>query len=128
MAKQILLDSDVVIDELRGNPRANSTLGQAIQNGHVLCTTPIAWAEVYAGIRKDEEKPVSLFFGSIETIPLTAAIGRKAGDYLRRYQKSHSVQIADALIAATAFIEQLPLFTRNRKHYPMADIEFFEHD
>jgi len=42
-----------------------------------------------------------------------------AGEYLRRYNKSHNLKIADALIAASAVQNQADLWTRNRKHYPM---------
>jgi hypothetical protein len=31
-----------------------------------------------------------------------AATGRLAGDYLRRYRKSHATELGDALIAAAA--------------------------
>ena len=34
--------------------------------------------------------------------PADEAVGRRAGDYLRRYRKSHAVELGDALIAATA--------------------------
>ena len=47
-------------------------------------------------------------------------------DYLARYAKSHSVEIADALIAAAAATSGLRLWTLNRKHYPMQDLRFFE--
>ena len=53
-------------------------------------------------------------------------IGRRAGTYLVRYSKSHNIGIADALIAAAAATTGLRLWTLNRRHYPMADLEFYE--
>lgn len=53
-------------------------------------------------------------------------IGKKAGTYLRKYMKSHNLQLGDALIAATAFYYKYPFYTLNKKHYPMDDIKFFE--
>jgi predicted nucleic acid-binding protein len=44
---------------------------------------------------------------------------------LRRYRKSHGVELADALIAATAVAHSAMLWTRNRKHYPMKELAFF---
>jgi len=58
-------------------------------------------------------------------IPIDQEIGRQAGEYLRRYQASHRIELGDALIASTALIHNTALWTRNRKHYPMADIEFW---
>jgi len=49
----------------------------------------------------------------------------RAGDYLKRYAKSHHVELGDALIAATASIHKLELWTRNRRHYPMNDVAFY---
>ena len=50
-------------------------------------------------------------------------IGRRAGGYLRQFHRSHGLDIGDALIAAAAAVHGCALWTRNRKHYPMKDIE-----
>jgi predicted nucleic acid-binding protein len=42
-----------------------------------------------------------------------------AGEMVRIYKKSHDLQSADTLIAATAKIYDLKLWTNNQKHYPM---------
>jgi predicted nucleic acid-binding protein len=39
--------------------------------------------------------------------------------YRRDYGKSHGVGLADALIAATAELNQATLVTLNQKHFPM---------
>jgi predicted nucleic acid-binding protein len=54
-----------------------------------------------------------------------AETGRQAGDYLKRYRKSHAVELGDALIAAGAVLNNAALWTRNRKHYPMKELAFF---
>jgi predicted nucleic acid-binding protein len=36
------------------------------------------------------------------------------------------VEIADALIAASAVARVAQLWTRNRRHYPMRELSFFE--
>jgi hypothetical protein len=59
-------------------------------------------------------------------VPADAAVGRRAGEYLRRYRKSHSVELGDALIAATAVVSGAMLWTRNRKHYPMTELTFYD--
>lgn len=61
----------------------------------------------------------------LETLSISGEIGKKAGLYLSAYAKSHSVEPGDALIAASAAVGHLPLWTLNRKHYPMKDIRFF---
>jgi hypothetical protein len=58
-------------------------------------------------------------------IPVDAKVGRQAGEYLRRHRKCDGVELGDALIAATATLHQLQLWTRNRKHYPMQEIRLY---
>jgi predicted nucleic acid-binding protein len=58
-------------------------------------------------------------------VPIDEEIGKLAGDYLRAFHASHSVELADALIAASASVHQLRLRTRNRKHFPMKNLGFF---
>jgi predicted nucleic acid-binding protein len=64
-------------------------------------------------------------FEAIDCVPIDLTIGHCAGDYLRQYAKSHPVELGDALIAATASVHKLDLWTRNRRHYPMKDIAFY---
>jgi predicted nucleic acid-binding protein len=45
---------------------------------------------------------------------------------LQQYRRSHAVEVADALIAASAVLNHAELWTLNRKHYPMKDISFFD--
>jgi len=52
----------------------------------------------------------------------------RAGDYLRAFHASHALELGDALIAATASVHQLELWTQRRKHFPMKDLRFFEKD
>ena len=58
--------------------------------------------------------------------PADAAVGRRAGEYLRRYRNTHGVELGDALIAATAVVNGAMLWTRDRKHYPMKEVSFFD--
>jgi PIN domain len=53
--------------------------------------------------------------------PVDLNIARLGGNYCRQYRHSHGVQIADALIAATARRHDARLVTRNTKHFPMLD-------
>jgi predicted nucleic acid-binding protein len=65
-------------------------------------------------------------FDALVCVPTDAAVGRQAGEYLRRYRKSHNVELGDALIAASAVASGATLWTQNRKHYPMKELAFFD--
>ena len=122
---EILLDSDVIIAWLRGYEFVAERIPKLIEGGDVLTWTPVSIAEIYAGVRKGEEGQVENLFLVLETLALSGEIGRKAGRYLHVYAKSHGVELGDALIAATAYINGIRLWTLNKKHYPMSDIRFY---
>lgn len=88
--------------------------------------TAIAWAEIHAGIRRGEEHLTEAFFDARGEILIDGVIGKRAGSYLARYAASDGVQIADALVAASAAIAGVRLWTMNRKHYPMRDVQFYD--
>ena len=122
---KIILDSDVIIEWLRGHEPFVTTIARLLEQHAELFWTPISVAEVYSGIRKHEEAQAANLFVLLESVAISAGTGRKAGEYLKLYSKSHAVEIADALIAACAFAEKASLWTLNRKHYPMKDLSFF---
>jgi predicted nucleic acid-binding protein len=121
--KKILLDSDVIIANLRNEMLVAEFLDRLVEKGTVLCVSPVAYAEIHAGRRLGEDAVIGDFFRSVECLPIDGPVGEKAGEYLRTFSKSAGVKIADALVAATAYCHQAGLYTLNWKHYPMKDIE-----
>src|SRR5437762_5517789 len=124
MAK-VLLDSDVLIEWLRGREPVVHQITDLLEQHADMFWTPVSIAEIFAGVREAEKDPVSNLFVLLEPVSLTADAGKKAGQYLKSYAKSHSVQLGDALIAACAFTSGFSLWTLNRKHYPMKDVDFY---
>ena len=124
MAK-VLLDSDVIIAWLRGHEPFIDRIPALLEQHSELFWTPVSVAEVFAGVREGEEIDAANLLLIFEPVSITAEVGRKAGQYLNSYAKSQGVELGDALIAACASVEGLPLWTINRKHYPMKDLHFF---
>lgn len=120
-----LLDSDVLIEILRGNREVIALTEQWEDEGSLLAYSPVNKTEVFAGLRPGEVAKTYTLFNSMFSLPLIDIVGEKAGDYLRNFSKSHGLKIADALIAATAYHYNYQLATLDRRHYPMADIEVF---
>jgi predicted nucleic acid-binding protein len=117
MAQRLLLDTDVLIDYLRGVPVAVSYLEGCTE---VLLISVITVAELFAGVREGRERTtLSAFLGAFEVVPLDRPIAEKGGLYRRDYGKSHGTGLGDALIAATAELCQAKVVTLNRKHFPM---------
>jgi predicted nucleic acid-binding protein len=122
----VLFDSDVIIEILRGDPDIVDAVAALEASGTPTYCSPINWAEIYAGIRPGEEAVTEAFFRARGEVLLDAEVGRRAGSYLARHAASRGVRIADALIAAAATTSGLRLWTLNRRHYPMEDLEFYE--
>lgn len=124
MQKSLLIDSDVLIDHLRKDMNALDFLTAEIEKGSQLFVSVISRVEIFAGIRKGEEKAVNSLFEVMVPIDVDVAIADRAGEYLRKFSKSHALNIGDAIIAATSRELALKLVTRNVKHYHlMKDIE-----
>jgi len=117
MAESLLIDTDVIIDYLRGHADAVAYL----ENLTVpLLISTITVAELYAGVRDGEERTaLEAFISAFELIPISEAIAARGGLYRRDYRKSNHIGLADALIAATAEVYGATLITLNTKHFPM---------
>jgi predicted nucleic acid-binding protein len=113
----ILIDTDVMIDYLRGNEKAVSFLRK--HTDHIALSS-ITAAELYAGVRnRAEEETLDALLALFRIIPVTAQIAKIGGLLKRTFGRSHGVGLADAMIAATAQLEDAELATLNTKHYPM---------
>ena len=118
-----LTDTDILIDHLRGRREALDLLESATESDAIVYCSTITKIEIYAGIRVGEEDQTEALLGSLESLSVDDEIALSAGAYLNRYSKSHGLEIGDAIIAATARAMEVPLYTRNQRHYPMADVE-----
>ena len=122
----VLLDSDVAIEVLRErDERIQVRWTELAASESLLLYSPVSAAEVWHGTRDAERDVVSAWFAVMTCVPIDNAIGVRAGEYLRQFRRSHHLQLGDALIAATASIHGLQLWTRNKKHYPMRDIQLY---
>jgi predicted nucleic acid-binding protein len=124
--KSILIDSDVLIEVSRARDTAILSHWDELSRGSAaLLCSPVTVAEIWHGARPHEHRTLDALFAALDCISIDTEIGKRAGEYLRLYAKSHHVELGDALIAATASIHNLELWTRNRRHYPMKDIAFY---
>ncbi len=121
----ILVDTDVLIEYLRNNEKIVKRLQDVYKKEKRLCFSPVTRAEIVAGLRRGEEEIAAKLFGLMECLKIDDQIGHKAGEYMKAYRASHSTEIADALVAATAHLNEVSLWTLNKHHYPMKDIRFF---
>jgi predicted nucleic acid-binding protein len=119
--KKVLIDTDILIDFLRGKERARNFLSRLLTETTFYCSA-ITVAEIYAGMREREREKTKELIDSLNVVDVTREIAEKAGQY-KRDEKRQILELADCIIAATAFIQDAILATGNLRHYPMEDIE-----
>lgn len=112
----MLIDTDVLIWYLRGNKKA----AKRIEKSKPVHLSAITYMELVQGMRNKEEllalrRTVKDYGWKI--LPLDEDISHRAMIYLEEHFLSHSLRMADALIAATAVQHGLSVVTANDKHY-----------
>ena len=120
MSGPILVDTDVLIDFLRGYGPAVSFVN--VHSDRIVLSAVVV-AELYAGARGAKDDPEQTVLENLlslfRVVPINNEIARLGGLYRRDYGPSHGISLPDALVAATAFLERAELKTLNVKHYPM---------
>ena len=126
MTDPVLVDSDVLIELLRGrNAEIVERWIELARTNAMVAYSPVSSAEVWCGARAAEANAITAVFAALTCVPIDAVVGKRAGEYLARFHASHAMELGDALIAATASVHTLRLWTRNRKHFPMRDVHHF---
>lgn len=114
----MLVDSDVLIWASRGNDKALKVLDK--HTG--LKISAISYMELLQGMRNKNELASfkkALQIWGIHVVPIEESICYHAMFFVERYCLSHSLCLADALIAATAEHLGETLLSGNTKHYSM---------
>ena len=114
----MIVDSDVIIEILRGNAKTTAWLRKQRTAGTAIRCSPVTRAEIRAGARPRDRAAISALFDAIQVVIVDGSTADLAGDQLARYSRSQSVQLGDALIAASALEHADELATFNAKHFP----------
>ena len=123
---KILIDSDIVIDVLRGKDQSLLVKWSVlVSTEDDILFSPVTAARIWPRVLPKEHAVITRFFRTLTCASIDYKIGHLAGELFRQYNKSHGVAISDALMAATAIQNQAALWTTNRHHYPMAELTLY---
>jgi tRNA(fMet)-specific endonuclease VapC len=114
----IVVDSDVLIDALRGRQPAIRRVTEGLRSG-VLCTTTVTLFELLSGTRTEAESAlVERLLAALSILPFDDAASR-AAVALRRGLAAQGLPIgmADYMIAGICVARSAALLTRNRAHF-----------
>jgi len=116
----LLVDTPIIVDHLRNDPRAVDLLTELLSRGERVCAATPTRTEIIAGLRAHELEPMGMLFAVLSWIDIDAEIADAAGELARRYRASHSgIDTVDYLIGAAAQSIGASLVTLNVRHFPM---------
>ncbi len=117
MPDSVIVDTDVLIDAARNISDAVTCL-EEVERQASLAISIVSEMELVIGCRnKTELRSLDKFLSRFRVVKLNEQTSEIAVDLLRRYRLSHGLLIADALIAATALSQGIPLVTKNERDY-----------
>ena len=112
----MLIDTDVLIWYMRGNEKAY----EKIESQNSFFISVVTYIELVQGMRNKAELNSlrqSLHGWNAEVLYISEDISVKAMFYVEQHYLSHSLELADALIGATAIAYGRPILTGNDKNY-----------
>lgn len=112
----MVIDTDVLIWYLKGNDNAYS----AIEESKPFFISAVTYIELVQGMRNKKELNSlrqALHAWKAKILYISEEISIKAMFFVEQHFLSHSIQLADALIGATAITHGLPILTGDDKHY-----------
>jgi predicted nucleic acid-binding protein len=112
----LMIDSDVLIWYMRGNPKAYNIIES--QNGFFISV--VTYMELVQGMQNKRELTLlrkTMRNWNARILYINEDISTKAMFFIEQYFLSHSILPTDALIGATAISNGLTLLTSNIKHY-----------
>ncbi len=112
----ILCDTNILIEFYKNNPEIINQLRMIGLNQ--LAISAITQAELYYGaINKVELNQIKKHLKLLHILPLDTMISTKFIELMETYSLSHKLTIPDALIASTAMVNNIDLYTLNYKDF-----------
>lgn len=112
----ILCDTNILIEFYKNNAQISRIFRAVGKND--LAISVITEAELYFGaLNKAELQMIKQHLSSLHRFALDTAVSNQFLQLMETYSLSHKLSIPDALIAATALVHNVELFTFNVKDF-----------
>ena len=112
----MLFDTDVLIWALRGSKKA----AKEIDNDENRFISAVNYMELMQDARsRQEQSLIKQFLSALDftVLPITEAISHRAMIFIEEHALRSGIQLADALVFATACEHSLTLCSANQKHF-----------
>jgi tRNA(fMet)-specific endonuclease VapC len=112
----ILCDTNILIEFYKNNASIVQELGHIGQDQ--LAISAITQAELYFGaLNRAELAKIKQHLSLLHLFPIDVSISNTFLQLMETYSLSHQLSLPDALIAATALVHDLKLYTLNVKDF-----------
>ncbi|MEM9857411.1 MAG: type II toxin-antitoxin system VapC family toxin [Bacteroidota bacterium] len=120
--RRMVVDTGIFIDYLRARDKSKTIL-QDLPDNVELYISSITLYELYMGaISAQKWVDVKTLTEDIPVLPFTKTIAEKAAIVYQELKKENKIiEFRDIFIAATALVHDLPILTRNKKHFTRVD-------
>ena len=108
-----VIDTNILVDFLRSIPQARAEI--ALYQSPAISV--ITWIEIMAGTTAQNEAATRAFLESFDILD----IDTKTAESAATLRKTRRIKLPDAVIWATAQVEQCLLVTRNTRDFPSSD-------
>ena len=120
--REVLLDTDILSEYLRGNPKVVEKVEEYVQSYDSINLSIITYYEMLNGLLyKDAKKQLKRFYEFIELnkiVPLTnRSVEISAAIQANLRKKGTEIGHTDTLIAGIAIANKLQLATNNTNHF-----------
>lgn len=116
MEPLVVCDTNIFIEFYKNNTIISDELHSIGQNRIGLSIVTEAEL-IYGAFNKKELAHIQKDLSALKRLPITVAVSNLMIELLAKYSLSHRLSLPDALIAATVLLEDLPLYTLNKKDF-----------
>ena len=109
-----LFDTSCLIDIYRGRTHIQPYFDNILMGEIVPYMSVITEAELWRGLRAGELDKHQALIAQFTVLPLRSEAARLAGNWMQQYQAA-GLGWMDALISATAKVNDVPVLTRDKK-------------
>jgi tRNA(fMet)-specific endonuclease VapC len=114
--KMILVDTNILIEIYKNNSTIIDAVIEIGQDN--VLVSDVTCAELYYGARnKRELQLISKDIKKLNLVSVDVEISKLAVDLVEKFALSHKLSVPDALIAATAMVYKVKLFSLNIKDF-----------
>lgn len=112
----ILCDTNILIEFYRNNASVIAEL-KSIGQSNILISFVTSGELIYGALNKRELNQILEDLSHLQVLPIDAKICSGCLQLMEQYSLSHKLSLPDALIAVTAMVYDVPLYTLNLKDF-----------